>query len=82
MPLTCQNGLACVFLGKDGGWIPYNPDIEIIKGIPFPPKTDSWNKTDTTLYVTIASFRYITITIAITINISLLLILLPFLLQR
>ena len=57
MTLTCENGLACVFMSKDIGWKPYNADIEIKNGIPYPPKTDSWNKTDTSLYVTIASFR-------------------------
>ena len=55
--LTCNNGLACVYMNKDIGWIPYDPSIETSLGKPYAPKTDSWNKTDTTLFVTISSFR-------------------------
>lgn len=55
--LTCDNGLPCIFMSKDIGWKPYDPSIETSIGTPYPPKTDSWSRNETTLYVTISSFR-------------------------
>ena len=55
--LTCDNGLPCIFMSKDIGWKAYDPSVETSIGIPFPPTSNSWNDSDTTLYVTISSFR-------------------------
>lgn len=51
----CKAKDPCVFLGKDLGWQRYEeltpPEA------PYKPVTDSWNKTDTTVMITLASFR-------------------------
>ena len=52
----CGGGDPCIYLGKthDPSWIPY----EESKGPkPIPPLTDSWNRSDTSLFIAIASFR-------------------------
>ena len=52
----CGSGDPCIYLGKthDPEWIPYE---ESAGPRPFPPLTDSWNRSDTTLFIAIASFR-------------------------
>jgi hypothetical protein len=42
----------------DGGqWVQYQEDPEPDEPLPYPPETDSWTKNDTTIMVSISSFR-------------------------
>jgi len=51
----CKAGKACIFRGKELGWEYYTEkDRQIPK---YPPVTDSWKKTDTSIFLTMASFR-------------------------
>jgi hypothetical protein len=52
----CGGGDPCIYMGArhDPPWIPYE---ESTGPKPFPPVSDSWNRNDTTLFISIASFR-------------------------
>lgn len=57
-PPGCGGGKPCVFLGKDLGWQIYDPSVENDGSpLPYPPTSDSWNRSESTLYLTISSFR-------------------------
>ena len=57
-PPGCGSGKPCVFLGKDLGWQIYDPSFENDgEPLPYPPTSDSWNRSESTLYLTISSFR-------------------------
>jgi hypothetical protein len=54
----CGGGDPCIWVDKEVGWELYDPYIENMgQFYPFPPLTDSWNKSTSSLYFTIASFR-------------------------
>lgn len=50
----CGGGDPCIYMDRETGWIRY---VESKGPKPFPPKSDSWKKKDTTLFLMIASFR-------------------------
>lgn len=51
----CGSGKACIFRGKDLGWEYYTEkDRQIPK---YPPVSDSWKKANTSIFLTMASFR-------------------------
>lgn len=52
----CGAGDACIFMGlkHDPVWVPF---VESTGPKPIPPVSDSWRHADTTLFVSIASFR-------------------------
>ena len=53
--VKCGGGDPCVYMDKNIGWIRWRkPEWE---RKPFPPKSDSWRQADSTIYLTIASFR-------------------------
>ena len=54
-PPKCGGGQACIFVGKDIGWVAYEEKKNQIPK--YPPVSDSWNRSTTTLFVTMASFR-------------------------
>ena len=47
---------ACVFVGRDDGWLQIDED-STTSPKPYPPISDSWSKSDTSLFLSIASFR-------------------------
>jgi len=51
----CGSGTPCIYLGKQEGWIEYAPTAKA-KAL-YPPVSDSWNRSDSSLFVTMASFR-------------------------
>jgi hypothetical protein len=53
---NCKSSEACIFVGKDIGWVKWQ-ESKTVEGFPYPPKTDSWSRPDTTLFLSIASFR-------------------------
>ena len=64
LPLTnsldtvkCGSGAPCVWLDKELGWGGYDPSLETAQGRPHPIRTGSWNESDTTLFLTMSSFR-------------------------
>lgn len=53
----CGGGDPCVYLGKDGGWILYEPELETVHGKPYPPRSLSYLHDNTTIFYTMASYR-------------------------
>jgi hypothetical protein len=52
----CKSGEPCIFKGKDDGWVVFE-EPKTIEGFPHPPSSDSWSKPETSIYLSIASFR-------------------------
>lgn len=55
--ICTRDKIGCVYLGRDAGWEIYNATVEYTHGHPHPPVTDSWKHSNTTLYLTLSSFR-------------------------
>jgi hypothetical protein len=52
---TVAWGKSAVYI--KGKWVPFDEDDEAGVPQPYPPKTDSWKGNDTTIMVSISSFR-------------------------
>ena len=57
--LDCKGSDPCVYLGKDKGlgWRKIIENEDPLATKPFPPKSNSWARSDTTIFVSISSFR-------------------------
>jgi hypothetical protein len=55
----CKERDPCVYLGRDEGlqWRKLIEDEDPLSPKPYPPKTRSWERNDTTIFVSISSFR-------------------------
>lgn len=52
---TVPWGKSAVYI--KGNWVPFDEDDEAGVPQPYPPKTDSWRSNDTSIMVSISSFR-------------------------
>jgi hypothetical protein len=53
--LTCESGAPYIFVDKDTGFVKYEERKSF--QLTFPPKSDSWKNPNTTLFLSIASYR-------------------------
>jgi len=51
----CGSGDPCVFMDKDTGWVLWRKPEWTER--PYPPRSDSWKRPESTIYLSIASFR-------------------------
>mmetsp|Transcript_22884 Transcript_22884/g.33438 ORF Transcript_22884/g.33438 Transcript_22884/m.33438 type:complete len:534 (+) Transcript_22884:211-1812(+) len=51
----CGGGDACIYVNRDIGWVPRNESLNQPR--PPPIRSDSWKRNDTTIFVSISSYR-------------------------